>query len=127
MKIFKLSILMLALVATAALLYGATTVPIVVSPNVLNLDSQGVWVTVHAEIPYSIVEGASVTLNGIPVDATFADSRGDLVAKFIIEKVKDYVTSGCDVPGDVTLTLTGDSTEGPFSGTDTIQVIAPRR
>jgi hypothetical protein len=48
----------------------------------LNIDSEGVWVTVHAKIPYSIVAGASFTLNGVPAKTTVADSRGDLVGKF---------------------------------------------
>jgi hypothetical protein len=40
-------------------------VPIVVSPSTINLESEGVWVTVHAEIPAAIVDGLTVTLDGI--------------------------------------------------------------
>jgi len=96
------------------------SIPIVVSPSTLNLLSQGVWVTVHAEIPYSDVAAAGATLNGIPVESTFADSRGDLLATFIIDDVKEIVE-----PGAVELTLSGTTKEGePFSGTDIVQVVS---
>ena len=95
------------------------TVPIVISPSVLNLDSQGVWVTVHAEIPYSRVVGVSVTLDGIPVQVTKADARGELVAKFALDDVKAIL----DV-GTVTLVLDGTTTDGgSFTGSDAIRVI----
>ena len=95
------------------------TVDIVISPNVINIDSKGVWVTVHAEIPYSVVAGASVKLNGIDVTATFADSRGELVAKFCVDAVKEILE-----PGTAELTLSGVTKDGiSFSGTDTIKVI----
>lgn len=94
-------------------------VPIVVSPNVINLRSQAVWVTVHAEIDYSAVVGATVTLDGIPVVSTFADDRGDLVAKFNSADIKGIVQ-----PGMVTLTLSGTTKDGgSFSGSDTIKVV----
>lgn len=97
-------------------------IAIVISPSTLNLDSEGEWVTVHAEIPFSVVDDASVELNGIPVEATFADNRGELVAKFLIGDVKEIVE-----PGLVTLTLAGTTIDGgPFSGTDTIRVIQSR-
>lgn len=95
------------------------TTPIMISPNTINLDSEGVWVTVHAEIPYSIVLGASVTLDGIPVEVTKADARGELVAKFCVDDVRDIVE-----PGTVELTLVGLTETGEeFTGTDTIKVI----
>ena len=79
----------LATVALAAAAQGADlTVPIVISPSTINLQAAGTWVTVHAEIDYSDVVGASVTLDGIPVKATFADNRGDLVAKFLVGDVR---------------------------------------
>jgi len=95
------------------------TVPIEVSPNVLNLQSQGVWVTVHAEIAYSAVDGFSVTLNEVPVEATKADLRGEFVAKFNLDDVKGILAEG-----EVELTLSGNtSAEDVFSGADTIRVI----
>jgi hypothetical protein len=96
-------------------------VPIVISPNVVNLLSQGTWVTVHAEIPYSTVDvqTATVTLDGIEAVSTFADDRGDLVAKFDLDTVKSKL-----LPGTATLVLSGMTKEGKsFSGTDSIKVI----
>ena len=95
------------------------TVPIVISPSTINLQAAGTWVTVHADIDYSDVVGASVTLDGIPVKATFADNRGDLVAKFLVGDVRGIVK-----PGTAELTLCGTTRDGDtFSGTDTVKVI----
>ena len=95
------------------------TVPIVISPSTINLESEGTWVTVHAEIDYSDVVGATVTLDGISVKATFADNRGDLVAKFAVGDVRGIVK-----PGMAQLTLSGTTRDGgTFSGTDTVRVI----
>ena len=111
----------LATVILAAAAQGADLiVPIVVSPSTINLQAAGTWVTVHAEIDYSDVEAASVTLNGIPVKATFADNRGDLVAKFSVVDVRGIVE-----PGMAQLTLSGTTRDGDtFSGTDAVRVIS---
>jgi hypothetical protein len=112
-----LSVLLLSAIAFADSDLG--DVPIVVSPNVLNLQSDGVWVTVHAEIRYSLVEGISVTLNGLPVEVTKSDARGGLVAKFNLDDVKDILDVGV-----VELTLVGQTWDGEtFTGTDAIEVI----
>ncbi len=96
------------------------TVPIQVSPGTLNLSSNGVWVTVHADIPYVVVAGSSVTLNGVPATFTKADDCGYLVAKFAIQTIKDVVSPG----NDVAMTLAGNRKDGVFfSGTDYIRVI----
>ncbi|MBN2450314.1 MAG: hypothetical protein JXR77_07990 [Lentisphaeria bacterium] len=92
---------------------------IAVSPSTLVMGSQGVWVTVHADIPYSSVDVANVWLNGVLVSATFADSQGELVAKFQIDAVKGTVAPPSAVVKLVALTLDGDV----FSATDTIRVI----
>ncbi len=111
--------LVLALSAASNVQAEDITVAIVVSPNVVNLDSSGSWITVHAEIAYSAVSSASVVLNGIPVDWTKSDSRGEFVAKFAIDDVKVILT-----PGPVQLTLTGTTRTGQsFAGTDTILVL----
>lgn len=91
-----------------------------VSPATILIGAdQAVMVTVHAEIPYSTVDGASVTLNGIAVKATFSDLRGDLVAKFLSSEVKGVVS-----PGNGELTLTGMTKDGQvFSGTCTVRVV----
>lgn len=93
-------------------------ITITVSPNTLILDSQGVWVTVHTDIPYSQVDGVTVTLNGIEVAVTKADARGDFVAKFELDAVKDIVA-----PPEATLVLEGLTKDGvAFTGADTIRV-----
>ncbi|MEN8118301.1 MAG: hypothetical protein ABFS16_15045 [Bacteroidota bacterium] len=104
---------------------GFTPVPdeisieIDVAPNVLNLANQGEVVTVHTDIAYSAVEGASVTLNDIPIDWWKSDSRGYFVAKFEIDAVKGIVTTGT-----CTLELRGTNFEGElFSGSQLIKVI----
>jgi hypothetical protein len=100
---------------------GAEEVTIVVSPNVVNLDSEGTWVTVHAEISYSLVAGLEVFLNDIAVNFTKSDARGELVAKFNIDDVKDILSEG-----EVDLTLSGSTHDGDdFIGTDTVMVIVP--
>ncbi len=118
--------LVLALVLSTGLVVRASedlSIDIVVSPNVLNLESDGIWVTVHAVIPYSIVVKSEVFLNGIPVEVTKSDSRGELVAKFLFDDVRGLVR-----PGTNDLTLTGVTASGQtFSGTDTILVIQQTR
>jgi hypothetical protein len=97
----------------------ALCIPIQVSPSTIVLDSQGTWVTVHADIAYCLVDTLSVTLDGIPVKFTKADDRGELVAKFIDDEVKEELS-----PGTVELTLRGTMLDGtPFVGTDTVRVI----
>lgn len=112
----------LAVVSVSPALRAAESVPeggIAVSPSTLVMGSQGVWVTVHADIPYRIVDTASVTLNGVPVTATFADNQGELVAKFQIDAIKGTVSSPSAEVELVASTLDGEE----FIGTDTIRVI----
>ena len=123
----KRMILVCALVCAVVLsvsfvLRAAESVPeggIAVSPSTLVMGSQGVWVTVHADIPYRIVDAATVTLNGVPVTATFADSQGELVAKFKIDAIKGTVTPPSAVVELSAHTFDGDE----FVGTDTIRVL----
>ena len=89
------------------------------SPSTLVMGSQGVWVTVHADIPYRIVDAATVTLNGVPVTATFADNQGELVAKFQIDAIKGTVSPPSAVVELVASTIYGDT----FRGKDTVRVI----
>ena len=98
-------------------------IDIVISPSTVNLDMKGVWVTVHADIPYSLVgHDVLVTLNAVPVKSTFADNRGDLVAKFPVGDVAAILTEY--VGEEVELTLSGTAADGTeFYGTDTIRVI----
>jgi hypothetical protein len=101
----------------------AEEIGIQVSPSTINLAYEGVVVTVHAEIPLRGVVTASVKLNGVEVWYTKADARGDLVAKFHVDEVKEIIA-----PPSAELTLTGmvevtPGVEVPFSGSDTVKVI----
>lgn len=103
-----------------------TTIEIQVSPNVLNLVNQGQWVTVHTDIAYSTVTGASVTLNDVAIDWWKSDNQGNFVAKFVIGDIKGlFVGPDATLPlGETELTLTGTTNGGEeFSGTYTIKVI----
>ena len=98
-------------------------ISIKITPNTLNLKSQGKWVTVHAGIPCSMVAEESVYLEGIQNAFIEADNCGNLVAKFDREAVMDNVSTGC-----VWLTLTGETIcKEPFWGTDAIRVIEEKR
>ncbi|VBB45434.1 exported hypothetical protein [uncultured Desulfatiglans sp.] len=82
-------------------------VQIVAAPNVLNLENEGQWVTIHTDIPYSQVLGESVMLNSIPISWDKYDNRGYYVAKFAMSSVKDIL-----YVGDYnTLTFTGMTIE----------------
>jgi hypothetical protein len=124
----KSILLVLAITALLVLTLGVRagteadpiSVDIVISPSTVFLDSNGTWVTVHAEIPYSQVAGVGVTLDGVAVVFTKADNRGEFVAKFNLDDVKERLT-----PGTVTLVLSGWTRDGvPFIGSDEIVVKA---
>lgn len=105
----------------------AIVVDIQVSPNVLNIQSEGTWVTVHTDIAYSLVDAYSVSLNGIPIKSYKADNRGNFVAKFSIDEVK--ALDGLVIGDYNTLVLEGllitNDEEGPlgFVGEEDILVI----
>jgi hypothetical protein len=117
------SVVLLAVVAVAGPACdrsdGQIDIAVTVSPKTLNLASEGVWVTVHADIRYRDVASVSVKLNEIAVAVTKSDDRGDLVAKFDLDVVKTTLS-----PGTVVLELTGKTVDGDsFSGKDVITVI----
>jgi len=96
------------------------TIEITVSPNVINIASQSTVVTVHTDIAYSEVAGASVTLNTIPISWWKSDDRGYFVAKFDAAEVKGKVDPGTTA----TLTLSGKTKDGEsFSGTDSVKIV----
>ena len=111
-------LLIVACVSFAQTAPVAEEINIKISPHILILKSQSVWVTVHTNLPYSLVVPNTVELNDIPADLTKSDDRGNLVAKFHSSKIKPIVS----VPL-ATLTLTGEKTDGAdFFGSDTIEV-----
>jgi hypothetical protein len=103
---------------------SAGEITITVSPNVINLASASTVVTVHTDIAYSMVDGATVEMNGIPIDWWKSDSRGYFVAKFQAGEVKGIVTPGTTA----ILTLSGVTALGEsFSGTDKVEVIEVKK
>jgi hypothetical protein len=105
---------------------SAFDINIDVAPSVVSLDSQGQVVTVHTDIAYGAVAGASVYLNDIPIAWWKSDNQGNFVAKFNLGDVKEILKS--EVGNEVTVTLTGATKDAEeFSGTDTIKVVKPRK
>ena len=93
-----------------------------VAPNILNIQSQSVVVTVHTDIAYNIVTGASVFLNGVAIDWWKSDDRGNFVAKFASDEIKTL--DGLKIGDYNTLTFNGYTTGGEaFIGTQDIMVI----
>jgi hypothetical protein len=102
------------------------TINIQVSPSTILLvwNTQGdPRITVHAEINLGTVSRVDVRLDGIEPLTTFADSRGDLVAKFAYEDLKALLDDSELTEMEVELTLTGTLLDGtPFSGSDRVKV-----
>jgi len=89
-----------------------------VSPGTIVIGSDVTWVSVHTDISLARVNTSTLTLNGVPIAWTKADSRGNLVAKFNFDKIERIVTP----PGEV-LTLKGVTKDGIlFAGSDRVVV-----
>jgi hypothetical protein len=113
--------LALVLFQAPAKCYGFD-IEIDVSPNVLNIQSNSTIVTVHTDIAYSLVVGASVFLNDVAIDWWKSDDRGNFVAKFVSDEIKTL--DGLKIGDYNTLTLNGFTTGGEaFIGTQDILVI----
>jgi hypothetical protein len=113
------AILAMSVLANSPL--AAEEIGITVSPNVINIASQARVVTVHTDMAYSAVAGASVTLNGIEINWWKSDNRGNFVAKFSSSEVKGVVEVGTTA----TLTLKGETEDGDeFYGSDDVKVVA---
>ena len=96
MKLLRISLILVCILSLSSWLldplvslgYDPENIQVQVSPNVLNIGSKGKVVTVHTDLPYDIVKGASLFLNGVPISWWKSDDRGYYVAKFDIDKVK---------------------------------------
>lgn len=100
----------------------ALEIAIDVSPHVLNIQSNGTVVTVHTDISYSLVNAYTVYLNSVPIQSWKADDRGNFVAKFSMDDVKQL--DGLVIGDYNTMQLVGVTTEGePFVGEEDILVI----
>lgn len=97
-------------------------IEIQVSPNILNLQSNGVVVTIHTDVPYSQVSASSVSLNGLEIDSWKADNQGFFVAKFDMDEVKEL--EDLEIGDYNTLTLDGVKITGvTFTGSEEVLVI----
>lgn len=93
-----------------------------VSPNVLNIESQGEVVTVHTDIAYGLVDASSIYMNGVAIAWWKVDNRGNFVAKFEMGVIKTL--DGLIIGDYNTLQLVGATVDGEaFIGTAEIMVI----
>ncbi|MBN1508282.1 MAG: hypothetical protein JW955_15650 [Sedimentisphaerales bacterium] len=91
------------------------TPAIMVSPNTIVLAKVST-VSVHTNIPAAAVVPGSLDLDGVAPTSVYVDNLGHIAAKFA---VVDLDLS----PGPVTLTLSGDLTDGTcFSASDVVTV-----
>lgn len=128
MKLSRMSLVLGCVLAVTLFwfLYPAAAlsddIQIDVAPNVLNIQSEGEIVTVHTDIAYGAVVGATVFLNGVPIEYWKADARGNFVAKFVMDEIKTL--DGLIIGDYNTLVLIGYTTDGdPFIGEQEIKVI----
>lgn len=114
-----LSLSLVVGLAVAADSMDQLVVKIQVAPKTFLLQSsQGGEITVHAEIAYSSVDRTSISMNGVEVKWTKADSRGELVAKFDEDALKAIVS-----PPEATMVLVGYTIGGePFTGRAVVSV-----
>ena len=105
---------------TEELVQEAEEIEIQVSPNILNLESNGIVVTIHTDIEYWTVDVSTVTLNDIDIQSWKADDRGFFVAKFEMEAVKNIVTVGLN---RLTLILSLNGSVDLLSGSQEILII----
>jgi hypothetical protein len=107
----------------------ATSLTVNISPDTLNLKSNGKWVTVIITFPEDItadevdLESLELEVDGERISALWARvGEGMLMVKFSREALKESV----DGPGDVEIQVFGKIVGGgSFDGSDTIKVINP--
>lgn len=119
--IFLITLMIISFLIPSSI-YSQTIIDIQVSPNVLNLQSNGVVVTIHTDISFVSVDASSVSLCGVEIDSWKSDDRGYFVAKFDMDEIKDIDEL---VIGEYnTLTLDGLMVEGEaFTGSEEVLVI----
>jgi parallel beta-helix repeat protein len=121
--------------------YGSVrtiTATIDIDPYTLNLKSKGNWITAHIELPkgydVSDINVSTVMLNvTVPaelsptaIDDHDDDSVPDLMVKFNMTAVSEFMLSKGIKYGNVTLTITGKLNDGTvFDGSDIIRVRMP--
>ena len=113
-------LLLAGLLISPAISYS-DEIEIDVAPNVLNIQSSGTVVTVHTDIAYWTVVGSTVLLNDVEIQSWKADNRGNFVAKFFMDAIKDLPL---EIGEYNILKLKGFDTGGQlFEGEQAIKVI----
>jgi hypothetical protein len=114
-------VLLLARLLISPAISYSEEIEIDIAPNVLNIQSAGTVVTVHTDIAYWTVVGSTVLLNDVEIQSWKADNRGNFVAKFFMDAIKDLPLEIGDYN---TLKLKGFDTGGQlFEGEQEIKVI----
>jgi len=117
-KALLLSALLIVPISGAVL--ADDTIDIVVSPNVINLESKGGSVSVHTDIGYVNEGVATLEVNGASVYIdTCKDIYGNLVVKAAIDTIKDMVVVEEDAIFDLTYSIGNEK----YTGTDTVKII----
>ena len=98
----------------------AFEITIDVAPNVLNLQNNGQVVTVHTDIAYGVVQASTVYLNNVAIDSWESDLRGNFVAKFVMNEIKDLPF---EIDDYNTLMLVGTTSNESFWGSQDILVV----
>lgn len=125
-KLLKLSIKAILLTAllvipvSGAVLADEGDIDVVVSPNVINLESNGGSVHIHTDTS-GIPADVALYVDGVQVNQiyTFTDSCGNLVVKCSITTIKDIVEVGTEA--EFVLTYSRDDV--PYTGTDFVTII----
>lgn len=120
-KLSVLIVLMVVVVFNPISLFSQD-IEIQVSPNILNLQSNGVVVTIHTNVDYSSVDASTVELNSVEIQSWKADEQGNFVAKFNMDDIKGL--PGLKIGEYNTLTLEGQTSDGEtFIGSEEVLVI----
>ena len=111
----------LTLLLSGAALADDNTIDMVVSPNVLNIESNGGSISIHTDIDYVSEADTTVEVNGteIEVISTFTDNCGNLVVKCDIDEVKGIVKDAYFADFVLTCNYNG----GVYTGSDSVPVI----
>ena len=122
-----LMVALLALVLPTAVMAEEGSIEMMVSPNVLAINSNGGSVSIHADISYYqvVLNETTLTVNDEPLEILymFHDDRGDLVVKCSIATLKGMVAG----ESSANFVLTVPTKDGDvFTGIDEIGIASPK-
>jgi hypothetical protein len=106
------------------------TADVKITPQSLNLKSNGRWVMAHIKLPdgYSAadIDVSTIRLDGvIAPESSQVSGEGNLLVKFSRDAVKTYIQGAYGITSNfsnVNLTITGELAGTTFQGSDTIKV-----